>query len=356
MVEAQLAGLPAPLPVRVEAREAVEFVMSMTVSGDRVLDTRAGDDADRAPRRDAARVLRTVSAVLDGDGSPLARLLPIALGEQDPSVAAFIGRLSGADPDALALRMAGFDDADPEWQGAIGAARDGDFGGLTALAERGNAEAMSARTAARVLRVPAEELKRRLVQATVAWAETEWPRHAAASGPALRREARRARRALADGADIAAFTNGVEWASWPASVDRAGLYPTLVGQPWVTHLVADGALIVVYPVPDEVTSSLASQRNRAWRRLGSALRQPDALAILGALGQSDRTIDELAGHVEREVPMVRRQLVALREAGLVSVDAGTHRYRQRREPVPIGRLLDGAERARVDGRIRLTAS
>jgi DNA-binding transcriptional ArsR family regulator len=138
---------------------------------------------------------------------------------------------------------------------------------------------------------------------------------------------------------MTAATRGIRWPAFPADV-KVTLAPSYVARPWVTHIQAEDEMIVVYPVADDTLGPPTDLATRRLARLTTAFGGPHRRSIVRALAERSQSVTELAATLAVDSTELLRDLLALRSAGLVTVDAETHRYELHAEPLPdFGQLL-----------------
>lgn len=176
------------------------------------------------------------------------------------------------------------------------------------------------------------------------WAASVWASEGPAIMPILLRDEEE-KRALIHELPMERFietaTNGVEFVPRPG-IHRVVLVPSYVNRPWVSHAEVGDTLILVYPVSDESVSAETDAPPLRLVRLSKALGDEKRLRILRTLAEGDRTLMELADLFGVPKTTMHHHMITLRSAGLVSVGAGTKRYRLRHETLPdVGALLNG---------------
>lgn len=184
------------------------------------------------------------------------------------------------------------------------------------------------------------------------WAASVWAQEGPKIVPILLRDAEEKRalmRELPMEPFIETATNGVEFVPRPG-IHRVVLVPSYVNRPWVSHAEVGDTLLLVYPVSDESVSAETDAPPMRLVRLSKALGDEKRLRILRTLADGDRTLMELADLFGVPKTTMHHHMITLRSAGLVSVGAGTKRYRLRHETLPdVGALLSGYLGAAVAG-------
>jgi len=189
-----------------------------------------------------------------------------------------------------------------------------------------------------------ETVKAILLDVLERWAASVWAQEAPTIVAILLRDEDEKRvliRQLPIERFIETATNGVEFVPRPG-IHRVVLVPSYVNRPWVSHAEVGDTLILVYPVSDESVSAETDAPPLRLVRLSKALGDDKRLRILRTLADGDRTLMELAELFGVPKTTMHHHMITLRSAGLVSVGAGTKRYRLRRESLPdVGALLSG---------------
>jgi hypothetical protein len=134
-------------------------------------------------------------------------------------------------------------------------------------------------------------------------------------------------------------TRGIRFPQLPAAIHTVLVAPSFVSRPWVNSAMTDGRLIVIVPVADESLGDAATTTRL--HRLSRAYRARYRLDLLRVLGDGPRSLTELTDALGVGSGQLRRDLLRLRSAGLVQLNAADHRFSLRGEPVSdFGRLLD----------------
>jgi DNA-binding transcriptional ArsR family regulator len=246
-------------------------------------------------------------------------------------VPALLRYLASVEADELCRHLSGYYDSDgwnPAPAALVRRTLDGD-----PLALRASVNPHPALPLLRsVLLLGVPGVKRELLEILAAWADRVWPAHAAATGALLRTEAD-SRQAVAHATSqpqrvVAGATPGITWPAPPAGVSRLVLTPSYVSRPWVLSTAARAVMIVAYPLPDARLGSARAVPRRRLARLSAALHAPHRADVLRELAADHCTLGELAERLAVQPTALRREMLTLRGAGLVAIDARTYRYRR----------------------------
>lgn len=277
---------------------------------------------------------------------------------------ALIEHLRAADPREIGRRMAGY--YDPDVRRVIGPdlierALDND---LDAQVQVLRTESLSF---ARSLFGPsAAATATHLCEVLEAWAERVWPINAAITMPILARDTAE-KRALTQRLPfdrlMTIATRGVRWPKLPPDVHTVVLAPSYVMRPWVANTVAHGTMVVVYPASDAALGPPLDLPIRGLARLTAAYRATSRSGIFRELSDEDRTLAELADRLNVSSDSLLQDLLKLRAAGWVTVNADTHRYELRAEELKdLGQLLNvylgllATQRRAADGLVASSAT
>jgi hypothetical protein len=241
------------------------------------------------------------------------RLLPEALSQHGESVDDFVTRLASHDASAT-------------WRDAC-----------TVVESRGGDQ----------LGTRWQEMAESAMELMHAWASEAWPLIERDAMAAIQAESAHAQWVLSSSSATEALrtlTQGVEWVRAPAGVTTVVAVPSLCARPWVMHEVFNDCLVVVFPVADGSLPATLTSRPRSLRRLQRTFRPRIAADVIRLLlMRGPRTPSMLAADLGTTETRVRLQLLRMRAAGLLTVDAETHEYRLRDTGAPaLGRLLDDA--------------
>jgi DNA-binding transcriptional ArsR family regulator len=324
---------PAPVPLTLEARPALDFLVSLTLE----------TEAEILPE-DAAWLADATASLSDGVRRDHRRLLGmgeagLGLGHAlvgavvaDPSihtsadVVAFAGRIGLAD---LVPHMCELDEAPaPE---DLAAAIAGDVDARAAIA---GAAAPSVRSALETaLADPDGELRalRRVLRA--------WRERYASVEPRI--TAMLQRDVAARQADLAALpidefvekaTGGVRWVFDPGT-RRLIMAPCYFGRPYNYFFGDRITRVICYPLADAAIDGDIAALPTATVRLFKALGDESRLRILRLLADGDLYLTEIADRMGLSKPTVSHHMVQLRAAGLVTVTetGGLTYYSLRRE-------------------------
>jgi biotin operon repressor len=268
-------------------------------------------------------------------------LLPLAATVASPrDAASLIDHLRATDPRELCRQLAGY--YDPDVRASVGpdlidGAIRGDATSRTALMGRGS------------LPFPRTLLGRdpsttvaELLEIVEGWAADVWPTLGAVAMPVVTKDAAEKRSLMARlpmDDFLTTATRGVRWPALPADV-KLTLAPSYVARPWVTHIQADDEMVVVYPVSDASLGTPSDLATRRLARLSAALRGTHRRRVVSQLTERTQSLNELAAALEVDSTELLRDLLNLRSAGMVTIDAETHRYELHPETLPdLGQLL-----------------
>jgi hypothetical protein len=303
-------------------------------------------------RRAGPELLGRVRDFSDNSWFIWIELLPLAATVPAPrDTASLIDHLRAADPRELCRQLAGYYDPDVRADvrpDLIDGAIRGDATCRTALMDRGSLPFPRAL----IGRDPSTTVEE-LLEIVESWAAEVWPTVGAVAMPVVAKDAAEKRslmRRLPMDDVLTAATRGVRWPALPTDI-KLTLAPSYVARPWVTHIQTDDEMVVVYPVSD---ASLGTPSERATRRLArfsAALRGRHRRGVVSQLTARSQSLAELAATLEVDSTELLRDLLTLRSAGMVTIDAETHRYELRAETLPdLGQLLnaylDAVERER----------
>jgi biotin operon repressor len=269
-------------------------------------------------------------------------LLPIAAAVPAPrDAASLIHHLRDADPRDLCRQLAGY--YDPDVRADVGpdlidAAIGGDAVSRTALMARGSLP--FPRTL--LGRDPSSTVAE-LLAIVESWASEVWPALGAVAMPVVAKDAAEKRslmRRLPMDDFLTTATRGVRWQSLPTDM-RVTLAPSYVARPWVTHIQTDAEMVVVYPVSDASLGTPSDLATRRLARLSAAVRGTHRRRVVSQLTERSQSLNELAATLEVDSTELLRDLLTLRSAGMVTIDADTHRYELHSETLPdLGQLLN----------------
>lgn len=269
-------------------------------------------------------------------------LLPVAATVPAPrDAASLIRHLRAGDPWEICRQIAGYYDPDvradvsPE---LIDAAIRGDGVSRTALLGRGSLPFPSTLLG----RDPASTVAE-LLEIIESWASEVWPALGSVAMPVVTKDAAEKRslmRHLPLDDFLTTATRGVRWQSLPTDM-KVTLAPSYVARPWVTHIQTDDEMVVVYPVSDASLGTPSDLATRRLARLSAALRGTHRRRVVSELTERNQSLNELAATLEVDSTELLRDLLTLRSAGMVTIDADTHRYELRSETLPdLGQLLN----------------
>lgn len=257
--------------------------------------------------------------------------------------------LASVDPFELRLAVlthknpAGRDDSDQVRRAAAG-----DADALEAVLEERLADKPEAAADyRRLLEIPGEELRERLVTTLTRFRLEAYKPFEIEFSQATRRAAE-ARRALTRGADpervIEEVTNGLEYRIQPG-VTRLVLVPSVVLRPWAVIDKHSEVLVVAYPVADEFLDPDPDAPPSWIVKLHKALGDERRLRILRRLSEGGASLDDLAELLGLSKSTVHHHVGLLRGAGLIrvvfSADGTTKHYALRAAVLPeAARTLD----------------
>lgn len=255
---------------------------------------------------------------------------------------ALIEHLRAADPREIGRRMAGYYDPDVRQvirPDLIERALDNDSDAQVQLLRT---ESLS--FARSLIGPSAAATATRLFEVLEEWAERVWPIHSALTMPILARDTAE-KRALTLGLPfdrlMTMATRGVRWPTLPSDVHTVVLTPSYVMRPWVANAVAHGTMVVVYPASDAALGLPMDLPTRGLARLSAAYRATSRSGIFRELSEEDWTLTELADRLNVSSDSLLQDLLKLRAAGWVTVNADTHRYELHAEELKdLGQLLN----------------
>ncbi len=320
MTGAGVAPSPAAPEVILEARPAIDFLVSLMLDTDSELlpADRAWYDAAQASLSDALR--RDLSHVLGSEhkGKGLgAAIVPLAV--QDPAVrsAADVVTLAGRigarelleafddhddikDAVALALRVV---DGDRELRDEAVAAWPEEYrGGIGRLLDDPNGELRALRRVLRAWRERFESIETRVARME--------------ERDVAGRRADLARLALAD--FVEQTTGGVRWVPDPET-RRLYLSPSYFTRPYNYVFGGRGWHMFAYPLAESALDGEGAEVPAASVRLFKALGDESRLRILRFLASGDLYLTEIAERMGLSKPTVSHHLALLRAAGLVTI-------------------------------------
>ena len=300
--------------------------------------TRAGDD-----------LLARIDAVSFGDADTFRHLMGLAYEAPAPRDAnAFLEHLRATDPIEIKLHLVQFYSRDTcrmTPPSVIRAAVAGDPDAASEFLRTSHPEWEPWTSFVRaVLDVDADAYKRELVAVIGEWTERVWKPESLTIMPIIERDAEAKRdllRELPIDDFVRTATNGVEYTPRPG-VDRLVLVPSFLNRPLVSFAELGDVFVVFYPVADENVGADAGSPPPRLVRLSKALGDEKRLRILRALADGEKSLMELAEMFGVAKTTMHHHMIVLRSAGLISVAAGSKRYRLRSETVPdVGALLSG---------------
>jgi DNA-binding HxlR family transcriptional regulator len=270
-------------------------------------------------------------------------LLHVAAGAPEPRDAdAAIRHLRTVDAREVCRRLVGY--YDPDVRAAIGA-------DLIDRALCGDDASRSELKAMASLPFPGTLIDRDvattkslLLELLDAWAANVWPSVERIAMPVLARDLAEKQlmlRQLPLDRFLTSVTRGIRWPAPSPALRSVTLVPSYVARPWVINADSEDVMLVVYPVSDASLGSPSDLATRRLARLSAAYRARHRWAILRELRKGDRTQAELAERLGVAPADLTTDLLRLRSAGLVMIDAETHRYQLHEAAVPdFGQLLN----------------
>ena len=336
----------------VEHAPAYELLHSLVVVVDREdADTYEIGAAwlDEARARAGAELLARVEAVSFGDADTFRHLMGLAYDAPAPrDASALLEHLRATDPVEIKLHIVQFYSRDTRRMTPPSVIRAAVAGDAEAAAEflrtsHPDWEPWTSFLRA-VIDADAETYKAELIDVIGQWAERVWKPESLTIMPIIERDAEAKRELLRD-LPIEEFvrtaTNGVEYAPRPG-VDRLVMVPSFLNRPLVSFAELGDVFVVFYPVADEHVGADAGAPPLRLVRLSKALGDEKRLRILRALADGEKSLMELAEMFGVAKTTMHHHMIVLRSAGLISVAAGSKRYRLRSETVPdVGALLSG---------------
>ena len=189
-----------------------------------------------------------------------------------------------------------------------------------------------------------DEFKAELIAVLELWAERVWNPESLTIMPIVERDAEAKRELLRElpmEAFITTATNGVEFDPRPG-VEQVVMVPSFMGRPLVSWCEVGATTLINYPVADESVTAETDAPPLRLVRLSKALADEKRLRILRALADGEKSLQELADGFGVAKTTMHHHMIVLRTAGLISVAAGSKRYRLRHEMLPdVGALLSG---------------
>jgi hypothetical protein len=270
-------------------------------------------------------------------------LLHVAASAPEPRDAAFVIRhLRDTAPLEIARRLAGYYDVDVRAAINVDLLDRALCGDVASRAElNGLASLPFPRS---LIDRDMATTKSLLIDILDAWAANVWPSLERVAMPVLARdlaEKQTLLRQLPLDQFMTTVTRGIRWPAPSPALHTVTLLPSYVARPWVISADGDDRMLVVYPVSDASLGSPSDLATRRLARLSEAYRSKHRWAVLRELRKADQTQVELADRLGVGPADVATDLLRLRSAGLVTVDAETHRYQLHEEPVPdFGQLLN----------------
>ena len=300
--------------------------------------SRAGDD-----------LLARIEAVAFGDADTFRHLMGLAYDAPAPRDAnALLDHLRATDPIEIKLHLVQFYSRDTRRMtppSVIRAAVAGDPDAASEFLRTSHPDWEPWASYLRaVMDADAEALKRELIDVIGLWAERVWKPESLTIMPIIERDAEAKRdllRELPIDEFVRTATNGVEYAPRPG-IDRLVMVPSFLNRPVVTFAELGDVFLVFYPVADEHIAADVGSPPLRLVRLSKALGDEKRLRILRALADGEKSLMELADMFGVAKTTMHHHMIVLRSAGLISVAAGSKRYRLRSETVPdVGALLSG---------------
>ncbi len=336
----------------VEHAPAYELLHSLVVVFDR-------DDAetyevgaawlDEARARAGDELLKRIEAVSFGDADTFRHLMGLAYDAPAPRDAnALLDHLRVTDPVEIKLHLVQFYSRDTRRMtppSVIRAAVSGDPDAAAEFLRSSHPDWEPWTSYLRaVLDADGDALRDELVDVIGQWAERVWKPESLTIMPIIERDAdvkREMLRELPVDEFVRTATNGVEYTPRPG-VERLVMVPSFLNRPVVTFAELGEVFIVSYPVGDESVGADAGAPPLRLVRLSKALGDEKRLRILRALADGEKSLMELAEMFGVAKTTMHHHMIVLRSAGLISVAAGSKRYRLRSETVPdVGALLSG---------------
>jgi DNA-binding transcriptional ArsR family regulator len=336
--------------VEIDVSEAAELLMSMCALSDAdQLDT---FDLGRARLEEVRRaaspgLLAGADELLLGSEKIPAHLLGLVYETSKPrTIDAFLDTLRRTSGVEIRLHLLDYYNrghrvTEPE---TLHAAASGDAGAraqlLDAVAEWGSKRLV----VERLLELPAEELKERLLDILPRWRE-EIFQPLAEQAMGLAEQDARAKlelaRTLTPEDLVERATNGLRYAPAP-HIQTIALFPSFWERPWVILIEYKHVKIFGYPVSvDREGTAGADPAQLA--RVYKALADEGRLRLLKRLEQGPVTLSEAADELGLAKSTAHHHLAILRHAGFVVIrDADEHEYSLRRDLLPqAGDLLAG---------------
>ncbi len=189
-----------------------------------------------------------------------------------------------------------------------------------------------------LLAVPAERLRRTVIDVLKPWVNEVFLPRAAATQEVLDRDAARVSALIDSGSPervIELASRGLEFRP-EAWIQRVVLLPHVSMRPWNVLGASGGDSLICYPVADESLGWEPGSPPPDLVRLHRALGDAKRLRILAVLAGTEQAgLQELADAVDLAKSSAHHHMVILRAAGLVAVTTdGRGRYRLRKDFIP----------------------
>jgi DNA-binding transcriptional ArsR family regulator len=341
----QVVDLSRPeqgVALEIDVSEAAELLMSMcAVAGLDELDTLdLGRERVEAVRAAAPPdLLGEVDDLLVASQKTPASLLGVVYETPPPrTLDAFVETLAAQAPVEIRLHFLHYYNPSQTMveRDVIRAAAEGDPGGrarlLEAIAEWGSKR----RVVERLLEVPAEELKGRLLEILPRWRDEIFAPHAAEALALAERDAESKRslaRSLPPEEFVERATNGLRY-SPPPHIRTIALFPTFWQRPWVVLDEHKHVRIFCYPITVD-REERAGGDPRELARVYKALADEGRLRLLRRLDAGPLTLTDAADELGLAKSTAHHHLSILRHAGFVVVrDSEEREYTLRRDLLP----------------------
>ena len=350
MAPTRRPGVP-PI-VTIDVSPAYELLKSIIT----VIELEESDTYDVGPEwiaearaRAGDELIERIERVSHGNVDTFIHLMSLVWDTPAPrTVAAFLDHLRRTDPDEIRLHLVQFYSRDARRNTPPEVMR-------AALAGDADAQAEFLRTSypeyepwtdylRGLFTDDPEAFKAELIDVFELWAERVWKPESLTIMPIIERDAE-AKRELVRELPLERFittaTNGVEFEPRPG-VERVVMIPSFVGRPLVSWCDVGATVLINYPVADDSVTAETDAPPLRLVRLSKALADEKRLRALRSLADGEKSLQELADAFGVAKTTMHHHMIVLRTAGLVSVVAGTKRYRLRHETVPdVAALLSG---------------
>jgi DNA-binding transcriptional ArsR family regulator len=319
-----------PLRVDVHSSPVYELLLQICAfTGD--IDLGTYDVGHRWEVTQRARCPASVRRAFGRLGGPFAfwdQLIGYQAVQRAERVADFFDLLERTDAEEIRLHMLGAysDSMEPEAQALIRAAVHGSRRARTsALESLAGGKPERRRAMARLLTIPASDVKELVLEALTGWYERIFIKAEPIVSALLASDAAAQRMLLStDPERLILIATGVRYDTRP-DVDRV---PTVIMRPWLAVTNYRRIRVYCYPVPEDPGAS--DSVPPALVRMHEALSNPLRLRILKALGTDRLSSDELAARLDEDPLTVRAQLARLRVGRLIHLNCGPSLTYERR--------------------------